>query len=367
MGPPSFALENVVTAVFERASEIASGTVTKVASVIFLLIVGLHVVEGAAEIAARQPCRFYDHRFWLRFVLVLSVFAGYKPIVIGVGMAHMPTQMLSYALTWKDVWSQEWNAIDELRRNQGENKKLNEMEMEKKNQSNAGGGFMNGIGDALRGAVVWAVDGMVAGVAMVISVVVGIGLTLLLLVQAFWVLGHLLLYVAVGPICVVFALHPATASVFWRFFWEIFVYEYMYMPFLGIACTFAGVFMGKVSSMVVASDIAFGDGAEIGVHLLMAVLGPMMAYATVKAAPGALLKLFGGGDGGGVGGQMAQRVGQRLVAAGKAVGTMALGAMGGPAGAAGAGAAAAAGAIADGGGGGGRPTQTPGDAARGAA
>ena len=160
-------------------------------------------------------------------------------------------------------------------------------------------------------------DGLVSVLGLVISVVIGVGLCLLMLVQAFWVLGLLLLLVAIGPLCIAFALHPATSSIFWAFFRQILVYEFLYLPFLGIACSIAGVVMGRVSATFAGSGIAYADGTNVAVHLLMAVLGPLCSFAVVKGAPHALQQVFAGGDGGGAGASLANKVGEQALGRGQ--------------------------------------------------
>jgi hypothetical protein len=92
---------------------------------------------------------------------------------------------------------------------------------------------------------------------------------------------------------------------------------------------------------------SYGDGSDIGVHLLMAVLGPVVAYTIVKAAPAALERAFGGGDGGQAGAGLAGAMQAKVLGVAQAAG-MALGGIGG--GGAGAGGGEAAGAAAGGGG-----------------
>ena len=326
MEAPNFALREVVAAALERASEIAAGSVTRTAAVIFGIILGLHIAEGAAELATRRSCRFFDPRWWLRLVLVITMLAGYKPIVVGVGMSWVPVQMLAYTTTWAEVWEQEWDAIDAVRKSEEENKKLRKTEMEQQSKATGGGGsWWQPVVSGL-----WTVlDGLVSVIGLVIAVVVGVGLCLLMLVQAFWVLGLLLLLVAIGPLCIAFALHPATSSIFWAFFRQVLVYEFLYLPFLGIACSIAGVVMGRVSATFAGSGIEYADGTNVAVHLLMAVLGPLCSFAVVKGAPFALQQIFAGGDGGGAGGSLASAVGERLTGAGKGLATLALGVGGG--------------------------------------
>lgn len=367
MDAPNFHMQELVVAALEHASSLASGTVTKAAAVVFTLILGMHLIEGAAELAARKPCRFFDGRWYLRLVLVLTLLAGYRSIVVGVGMSQVPRQMLAYTTAWQEVWETEWDSIDALRKNEAENKKLRTAEMEQKNKASTIPGGDSSWWHPIVAAVLWMLDGLVSAIGWILSVVVGIGLCLLMLVQAFWVLGVLLLLVAIGPLCVAFALHPATSSIFWTFFRQIVVYEFLYLPFLGFACSIAGVIMGRVSATFAGSDIQYTDGTNVAVHLLTAVLGPLCSFAVVKGAPAVLERTFGGGDSGHVGGGLADRVGGKLMAAGKGVAIGLLGAGGGDGGGADGGNPDAAAPGGGGGASGGGSSQISGDSARGVA
>jgi hypothetical protein len=330
MEAPSFALKEVVTAALEKASEIASGTVTKAAAVVFALLLAVHLIQGGAEFASRTRCRFFDSRWWLRLVLVVALLAGYRSIVVQVAMRQVPAQMLAYTTSWAVVWSEEWDAIDALRKNDNENKQLRQTEMEQKNNTTAAGSSSwSSVSDAIERAVMMVLDSAVSILGGVISAVVGLGLCLLMLVQAFWVLGILLLLVAIGPLCIVFAFHEVTASIFWAYFRQVLVYQFLYLPFLGIACSIAGVVMGRVSSTFVGSGIEHGDGTDVAVHLLSAVLGPVLSFAVVKGAPAALMKIFGGGDSGETGAQAAGQMKERALSLGKNLAVLALGGGGG--------------------------------------
>jgi hypothetical protein len=375
---PNF-VKDVVSAAFEQAKTISSGTVTKAAGVIWVIIMMLHFYQGGAEILSRRPTRLVDPMWWFRVIMVITLFAGYQKLFVDRGSALMSKQMLAYTTVWSDVWDQEWDSIDELRKQTKENEKLRQTELEQKNKV-AGGGSSgwSSIGATIIRAVKMVLDSLVSILAFALSVFVGLGLTLLMLVQAFWVLGQMLLLASIGPLCIVFALHEVTSGVFWRFFWNYLNYAFLYLPFLGVACAIGGTIMARVSSRFGGSGIVMGDGTDIGVHLLAAILGPVSAFVVVKGTPAVLEKVFGGGDGGGAGAGLADSIKQKFMPGSKGGGEGSKDTGGGGGGGGGAvdgvaaaaggaatggAAAVAAGAAAASGGGGG----VSGDAARGAA
>jgi hypothetical protein len=87
MDAPNFHMKELVVAAMEHAASLAAGTVSKAAVVVFTLILGMHLVEGAAELAGKRPCRFFDRRWYLRLILVLTLLAGYRQIVVGLGIS----------------------------------------------------------------------------------------------------------------------------------------------------------------------------------------------------------------------------------------------------------------------------------------
>jgi hypothetical protein len=347
---PNF-VKDVVSAAFEQAKSISSGTVTKAAAVIWVIIMLLHFYQGGAELLSRKATRLLDPMWYFRVIMVITLFAGYQQIFVDRGSALMSKQMLAYTTVWDDVWDQEWDSIDELRKQTKENEKLRQTELEQKNKV-AGGGSSgwSSIGATIIRAVKMVLDSLISIFAFALSVFVGLGLTLLMLVQAFWVLGQMLLLASIGPLCIVFALHEVTSGVFWRFFWNYLSYAFLYLPFLGVACAIGGTIMARVSSRFGGSGVVMGDGTDIGVHLLAAILGPVSAFVIVKGTPAVLEKLFGGGDGGGSGAGLAAAIKEKVMPSSKGGGgSKDTAGGGGGAGGAVDGAAAAAGGAATGG------------------
>jgi hypothetical protein len=68
---------------------------------------------------------------------------------------------------------------------------------------------------------------------------------------------------------------------------------------LGVACGFAGIIMGQMTTMVANSGVVYGDGSDIWVHLVMVVLGPICSFAVVRAVPAMMAQLLQSMSGGG--------------------------------------------------------------------
>jgi hypothetical protein len=65
MDAPNFHMKELVVAAMEHAASLAAGTVSKAAVVVFTLILGMY----------------------LRLILVLTLLAGYRQIVVGLGIS----------------------------------------------------------------------------------------------------------------------------------------------------------------------------------------------------------------------------------------------------------------------------------------
>lgn len=324
MDAPNFQLKEVVVSALEQSSAIATGPVMRMAGVIAGILMALHFAQAGLELADRRPCRLFDPKWWFNVCMLLAFLGAYNRIVIGWGMANVPKQMLKFTTTWAEIWWHEWEAIDNARKNADENRKLRKTELTQQTKSSdaaAGSHWWSGAVEFVIQGIWVGLDLIVTVIGLLISMIIGVGLCLLMLVQAFWVLGQLLLLAAIGPLCLAFGLHEATRSIFWSFFRQIFVYEFLYLPFLGIACSIAGVVMARASSTFSGLGIEFGDGTNVAVHLLMVAVGPMCGFAVVKGAPAVLQHVFSGGDSGGAGGTVMDR----LLTAGKGMAMNVLG------------------------------------------
>jgi hypothetical protein len=269
------------------------------------------MIEGAAELSQTPAaCRLFHGRFWLRMTLVAALLAGYRPIVVGTTMSIQPRVMLKFATSWSEVWKEENAALSEMRRAEDENRDVKYTEVATSKAGHDDDSWYAKLGR-------YILDGVYTGIGWVLSVVAGLLVTILILMEGFFALGVNTLLIAIGPVCVAFAAHPKTEGLFWAFVKGFLVFGLMYMPILGLACSFGGVVMARITKMAVGSDIAYGDGSDMAVHMIMAVVGPLCALAIVRAAPGMLSAVIGaaslGAGAGGAyehGGRMATGVGR---------------------------------------------------------
>jgi hypothetical protein len=296
MANPTFDMENVVRSVISRADAFVSADAGPVALAIYGTIFLFHLIEGAAELSQTpSSCRLFHGRFWLRMALVGALLAGYRPIVIGSTLAIQPRVMLKFAGSWGEIWQQENASLEEMRRAESENRDVKFTEVATSKAGKDDDSWYAKLGK-------YVLDGIYTGLGWVLSVIGGLLITILILMEGFFALGVNTLLIALGPLCVAFAAHPKTEGLFWAFMKGFLVFGLLYMPILGLACSFGGVIMARITKMAVGSDIAYGDGSDLGVHMVMSIVGPLCALAVVRSAPGVLSTVIGAaslGTGGG--------------------------------------------------------------------
>jgi hypothetical protein len=289
----AFGIQDLVRGVVALGEDFIAKDTGKIGLGIFLLIFVFHLIEGATELVdAPSSCRLFRGRFWLRILMVGALLGGYRTVFVGTVGALQGKFMTAFTGKWVEVWERETTALQEIRKAEQENRALNFTEV-----AATKGGKDDDSWYAKLGRYV--VDGLLTGVGWVLAVVAGLVITLLILMEGFWTLGINMLLVAVGPICVAFLAHEKTEGIFWSFAKSFLVYGLLYMPMLGLGAAFAGEVMARMTTMVTASGVVYGDGSDIAVHLIMVVLGPLCAYAVVRAVPGLVSALIGSSVGGG--------------------------------------------------------------------
>jgi hypothetical protein len=287
MADPRFDMAAVVKAVVGQAERVVADQTSKVGLAIFLLIFIFHVIEGAAELAESPgSCRLLRGRFWLRIFLTGALLGGYGQAVGGTMMQIQPRFMLAFATEWNDIWNEEAAALKAIRKAEEENKALKLTEVATSKAGRDDDTWYAKLGR-------YVTDALLTGVGWLLAWVIGLLITLVILMEGFWVLGVTMLIVAIGPICVACLAHEKTEGIFWSFLKAFVVYGLLYLPMLGIACRFAGVVMSRVGTMAATSGMVYGDGSDIAVHLLMVVLGPLSALAVVRAVPHLVTTLIG--------------------------------------------------------------------------
>jgi type IV secretory pathway VirB6-like protein len=336
-------LTSIVDAVVARGAT-AAGQSAKAGLVIVLLLFLFHMMEGAAELVlSPASCRLWHGKFWLRILLVTAGLGGYQAVVVGTVAKLQPQFMTAYAVHWTEVWVNEVQAVTGVEKAESENKDLKYAEASATKAGKDDDSWYAKLAN-------YVVDGLLTGIGTVLATIVGLIITVLILMEGFTGLGMNMLLLAIGPLCIAFAAHEKTESFFWSFLKAFIFVGLLYMPLLGLSCEFAAIVLSKMTAFVGGSSLSYGDGTDIGVHLVFVLLGPLCALAVVKAAPTFLGMVLGGGSGGGAGG-MAMAMGVSTatqVVAGSATGGA--GAEAATSGAAAGGGAAGADAAATGGG-----------------
>jgi len=329
-GGLAFGIDRVVGAIISQGQAFIEHDSSKVGLAIFWLILFFHLIEGAAEMVERPAsCRLLRGKWWLRITTVAALLGGYQAVVVGTVAEVQPKAMKAFGTQWVEVWENEMQAMEAMRNAEAENRDLKYNEV---SASRTGPGDDSWWSKAAR----YVVDGLVTALGWVLAGMAGLLITIFILFEGFYALGINMLLVAIGPICVAFGAHEKTEGIAWSFMRAFIVLGLAYMPMLALACSFAGIIMAQMTTMVGKAGLAYGDGSDIVVHFIMVLIGPICAFAVVKAVPGFLSMMLQGGSAGG---------GAAFAMAAGAAGTAARGGGGGMevGGAAAAGAAAAAG------------------------
>jgi hypothetical protein len=239
----------------------------------------------------------------LRILLVAGGLAGYQTVVTGTVAKLQPTYMTNFAGNWATSWEAETAAIAALKKAEAENQDLKGTEVTATKAGKDDDSWYAKLGK-------YVVDGLVTAIGWVLAMILGLLITVFMLMEGFTGLGLNTLLVAVGPICVAFAAHEKTESYFWGFLKAFVFVALLYMPVLGLACQLAGVVMAHMTTMVTGSGMVYGDGTDVGYHIMYVVLGPLCAFAVVRSAHMFLGTVLGAGaGGGGAGAGMAMALG----------------------------------------------------------
>ena len=275
----TFFMDQVVQDVLDVGALFFEKDITRLAIAVFFFCFFFHLVAGAGELA-EQPgsCRFFKPRWWLRIVFCLALLIGYRPMFEGFARTALPTYMTSFAGSWLEVWNGELDAKDELLKMHHDNQDVKQAEVTTTRQ---GGEDQSWWGKAMS----WSVDALISGLGILLSTLAGMFITVLILIQGFWVLGVNVVILGLGPLCIACLAHEATEGIFWTWAKAWLVYGLLYLPMLGLGARIAGVVFKGVTTMVAGSEIVFGDGSDIAMHFIYALLGPLCALAVVQAIP----------------------------------------------------------------------------------
>jgi hypothetical protein len=325
MSPVALGVEQLVKSVVAQGEQIVANDTGKIGLGIFLLIFVFHLVEGAAELVqSPSSSRVVRPTFWLKMFLVLALLGGYRTAVVGTMNATLPRFMTAFATRWVEVWVTETDALAEIRKRERENQEVKYAEV---GATKAGQDDDSWYGKLAR----YLVDQLLTGIGWAVASLTGLLITLLIVMEGFWVLGVNMLLVAIGPICVACLAHEKTEGLFWAWCKAFLLFGLLYLPMLGLGAAFAGVVMARMTTMATDAGLVYGDGSDFGVHVVAVVLGPLCAFAVVRAVPGFVSMIVGSSSlGGEAGGSFGTAVGAGAVAARLATGGAAGGGEGGP-------------------------------------
>lgn len=283
---PTFYMDKLVNDVLDVASLVLEKDITRVALGVFFLCVFFHLVQGAGEMAEEPgSCRLFKSRWWMRMAFCLALLIGYRPLFDGFARSALPTFMTSFAGSWYEIWSGQLDAKDELQKLHQDNQDVKKAEITATRQGEQDQAWWSK-------AMAWSVDALVSALAVVLSTLAGMFITVLILIQGFWVLGINALILALGPLCIAFLAHEATEGIFWVWAKAWLVYGLLYLPMLGLGAKMAGVVFTGITDMVAGSDMVFGDGSDIAMHFIFTMLGPLCAFAVVRSIPVFLSQLL---------------------------------------------------------------------------
>jgi hypothetical protein len=310
----AFGIDGIVTGIMEKGQEF-SGQAVGAAFAVLGLIVFFHLVEGAAELAKERPCRLFDGMFYLRLGMVFVLLISYQAVFFGLAKRAIPGAMKGFNESWGLVWVNQQSALEELKVSSDQNQEVKRSEVgaTKAAQKDDDASWYEKL-------AVYVVDGITTDLGRMSAGLLAVLLMAFLLMEGFWAMGVATLTLAIGPLCVATLAHEKVEGVFWTFIRTCVVYVLLYLPLLHLACSFAGVIMADMTTMRGDAEIVLGDGADIGSHFVMVLLGPLLALAIVRAANGtitALVQSFGPGSGSAFAGAvgMAQNAGQAIAPA----------------------------------------------------
>jgi hypothetical protein len=284
---PTFYMDKLVQDILDIGALFFEKDITKVALAVFSFCTFFHLVQGAAELAEEPgSCRFFRSRWWIRMGFCLALLIGYRATFEGFARSAMPTFMSSFAGSWLEVWEGELDAKDELQKLHHENQDVKKSEVTATRQGEQDQAWWSK-------ALGFSVDALVTALGNVLSVFAGMFITVLILVQGFWVLGVNAVILGIGPLCIDFLAHEATEGIFWVWAKAWLVYGLLYLPVLGLGARMAGAVFRGVTALVAGSGVVFGDGSDIAMHFIYALLGPLCALAVVQAIPSFLSQLLG--------------------------------------------------------------------------
>ena len=282
----TFYMDKLVNDVLDVGALFFEKDIARIALGVFFFCLFFHLVQGAGELAENPgSCRFFKSRWWMRMAFCLALLIGYRSTFEAFARSALPNYMTSFAGAWVEIWNGELDAKDQLQKLHHENQDVKKAEVTATRQGEQDQAWWSK-------ATSWSVDALITGLGMVFSTLAGMFITVLILIQGFWVLGINAVILGVGPLCIAFLAHEATEGIFWVWAKAWLVYGLLYLPMLGLGARMAGVVFKGITEMVAGSDVVFGDGSDIAMHFIYALLGPLCAFAVVQAIPSFVSQLL---------------------------------------------------------------------------
>ena len=282
----TFYLDQLVNDVLDVGALFFEKDVTRIAIAVFMFCIFFHLVAGAGELAEEPgSCRFFKPRWWMRVAFCLALLSGYRVMFEGFARSALPNYMSSFAGAWVEIWNGELDAKDELLKMHHDNQDVKKAEVTTTKQGEQDQAWWSK-------AMGWSVDALITALGIILSSLAGMFITVLILIQGFWVLGINVVILGIGPLCIAFLAHEATEGIFWAWAKAWLVYGLLYLPMLGLGARMAGVVFKGITTLVAGSDMVFGDGSDIAMHFIYSLLGPLCALAVVQAIPSFLSHLL---------------------------------------------------------------------------
>lgn len=276
---PTFYMDDLVQKVVDVGNAFFEKDVSKLAMSVFFFCFFFHLVEGAAEMVDNpKTCRLTKSKFWMRIFFTLALLMTYRATFVNFARTALPTYMTSFAGAWAEVWSGEVDATQELKEMYQDNQDVKTTELTSTSQGKDDSAWY-------AKAVKYLLDGLISALGWILASLGGMFITVLILMQGFWVLGINTVLLGLGPLLIACNAHEKTEGLFWNFLKAWLVYGLLYLPVLGLGAKMAGVVFVEMTKMVAGSSAVFGDGSDIAMHFIFVLLGPLCAFAVVQAVP----------------------------------------------------------------------------------
>ena len=267
---PAFSFDGLVEGIFTEVQAFIAGDSGPFGMAVLAFLLAVHAIVGGAELASGRPSRLTSGAFWTRFILVITLLVGFDVIITGFtklivsgsvnAIADKTTGMWEI---WADRTTLQYN--EAIKMFEAQTSGLNLLTM--------------GVSNLM--------EALISGMGMTLCLLIGGLCFLFCYFQA--ILGACLsaFMVALGPLCLPFAMHESTQDIAIGYLKSWLVYGVFYMPALVMAFGIAATVLSGLVNF--SYGTAYTNNFDVFEHFLNMVVGPFAALAVVMAAP-ALLK-----------------------------------------------------------------------------